>query len=210
MPRPFLYAACLVAASLAIPSPLRADIVETLDDIPTWVGSGSNRAGFVIDWGDGRAPVAWGYRWDGSSNAENLVRAVDTADVRLVGVLSEFPGFGAFVDSFGYDRDGDGFSTTDADDSFGQSDFVDFWEFFTAPTSPYDGSSAWTSSDEGVSGTMLADGNWVGFRFDAFFPGPVPGPVPASVPEPSVMLLLGGTLLGAGVVGRIRRASRAK
>jgi hypothetical protein len=188
----------------------QADIIQTLDQIPTWVGSGANRAGLVIDWGDSRDPVAWGYRWDGSATAETLVRDVDAADASLVASLSEFAGFGAFVDSFGYDRNGNGFSTSDPNDSFGQADLMNFWEFFTAPTSPYDGSSMWTSSDVGMSSYTLADGNWVGFRFDADFPGPDPGPVPAAVPEPSVMLLLGGTFLAAGCIGRIRRKSRAQ
>ncbi len=129
---------------------------------------------------------------------------------RLFATLSEFAGFGAFIDSFGYDRDGDGFSVSDPDDSFGQSDFANFWEFFTASSSPYDGSSTWTSSDVGMSSYTLTDGNWIGFRFDAEFPGPTPGPVPASVPEPSVLILLGGTLLGAVAVGRIRRKSSAQ
>jgi len=191
-------------------SSARAEIVETLDDIPTWIGSGSNRAGLVIDWGDSRSPIAWGYRWDGSVTAETLVRDIDAADLRLMASLSEFAGFGAFVDSFGYDRDGDGFSTSDPDDSFGQSDLANFWEFFTTSSSPYDGSSTWASSDIGMSSYTLADGNWIGFRFDAEFPGPAPGPVPASVPEPSAFVLFGGTLLGASIVSRIRRKSRAQ
>lgn len=201
-----------VVGLIALTGSVRADIVETLDDIPTWVGSGSNRAGLVIDWGDSRSPIAWGYRWDGDATAEMLVRGVDSADLSLVATLSEFAGFGAYVDSFGYDRDGDGFSTADPDDSFGQGDVFNFWEFFTAPTNPYDGSSMWTSSDVGMSTFTLADGNWIGFRFDANFPGPGPEPVPlpASVPEPSAFLLFGGTLLGMSVVSRIRRRSSAK
>lgn len=208
----FLYGVTLLATLAANASSSRADIVETLDDIPTWVGSGSNRAGLVIDWGDGRDPLAWGYRWNGTSSAEDLVRTVDLADTRLVGVLKEFEGFGAYVESFGYDRNGNGFSELDPNDSFGQGDFFDFWELFSAPTSPYNGSSSWISSDFGIGRTILADGNWIGFRFDASFPGPAPGavPLPAAVPEPSVMFLLGGTFLGAAVVGRIRRQSRAK
>lgn len=212
MHRHHLHATCVALTLLAFCSSSNAaNIVETLDDVSTWVGSGSNRSGLVIDWGDDRAPVAWGYRWEGPTTAEDLVRAVDVSDVRLVGSFSEIEGFGTFVDSFGYDRDDDGFSTADVDDSFGQGTFFDFWEFFTAHASPYDGSSAWTSSDVGISSSTLTDGSWVGFRFDADFPGPGPGPVPASVPEPSSsLLLLYGTFLGAGFVGRIRRASRTK
>jgi hypothetical protein len=197
---------------LTVPLTASADIIRSLDEVPTWVGTGSNRAGLVIDWGDNRDPVAWGVRRDGAATAEALVRAVDAADLQFIASLGEFAGFGAFVDSFGYDRDGDGFNAIDPDDSSGQGDFANFWEFFTAPTSPYDGSATWTSSDSGMSSVALENGNWIGFRFDADFPGPDPGPVPlpAAVPEPSAMLLLGGALAGAAVFGRIRRRSRAQ
>jgi hypothetical protein len=199
----------LICGLLAVASSASADIVKSLDDIPTWVGSGSNRAGLVIDWGDGRSPIAWGYRWEGSAKAEALVRNVDTADIRLVSGITKYS-FGSLVDSFGYDRDGDGFSSSDPDDSFGNFDGAQFWELFTAESSPYNGSSTWTSSGVGMSEYALEDGNWVGFRFDDGYPGPEPGPVPASIPEPSVFVLFGGTLLGAAAVGRIRRKTCAQ
>jgi hypothetical protein len=63
-----------------------------------------------------------------------------------------------------------------------------------------------------MSSYLLTDGSWIGFHFNEDFSGGVPGPVPlpASVPEPSVLLLFGGTLLGASVVSRIRRRPSAK
>ena len=210
-------AAFLSAASAS------AGLVTTLDDIELWAGSGSNRSALVIDWADGRDPLAWGYRWDGAATGEEMFMAILAADGRLT---AKFNNFGSleepnlFVNTIGYDRDEDGLSKNDADDSFESSgNFVDdfrFWEYHTAPNSPYtdaDGPGTWESSDVGISGRTLSDGAWDGFRFDAASPGPAPGQAVAAevaaVPEPGAGLLV---LLAAagGFVARRRGVGRAR
>ena len=212
--RPALLAA--LAAVCCCP-PALAEEVRGFDDLRFWTGEGANESAIVIDWGDGdpRDPLAWGYRWDGAATAEDAVLAVVAADRRLAATFDDFGSDGdpnLFVNSFGYDRDGDGFAADDADDSFAASgDFVSdfrFWEFLTAATSPYVG-GAWASSDFGISSTPLVEGLWNGFRFDADFPGPGPGPpvaAPAAVPEPSTWLLIAA----AGALGGGRRVRRRR
>lgn len=213
MSRFHIIASAVLAGSLAWANPADAALVENLDDIAFWVGSGASRSALVIDWADGRDPLAWGYRWNGTATAEDLLRAVDLADPRLTVVLEAFgPDF--FVNAAGYDRDGDGFTPSDPQDSYRESgDFITdfrFWEYLTAPDSPYDGSATWASENLGISDRVLADGLWNGFRFDDAFPGPGPAQpmaavAPAAVPEPSSLLLLAGSMLAGGAVYRIRR-----
>lgn len=55
-----------------------AGLITKLDDIQNWTGSGSNRAGLVIQWNDGHTPtsLAWGYRWNGSATGEDMLKAI--------------------------------------------------------------------------------------------------------------------------------------
>ena len=105
-------------------------------DITFWVGSGANQAALVIDWKDGKSPqsLAWGYRWDGSATAEEMVSAIagttevrvrgdgdveglgtagtfletrSGADPRLYTRMSDFGGFKSIF-GIGYDIDDDG------------------------------------------------------------------------------------------------------
>ena len=209
-PRPFLRTApAAFAAVLMLTGVCRAGSVTTLDDIEFWVGGGSNRAGLVIDWADGRDPLAWGYRWDGDATGEDMLRAVDERSERLGVELRSFS-FGESVEAIGYDRDGDGFAESDPQDSFARAgDFVSdfrFWNYYVAADSPYspaDGDGAWTSSDVGISDRGLTDGAFDGFRFQTFgasVPGR-PSAAPAPVPEPATALLV---LLAAGAAVRRR------
>lgn len=63
-------------------------------DILYWVGTGSNKAILVVSW-DESSPaqsLAWGYRWNGSITAADMLTAIDNADTRLSinGVSSGF------------------------------------------------------------------------------------------------------------------------
>ena len=202
--RPFVPVLFLLAAA-----PAAADVV-TFADIEFWVGAGANEAAVVIDWADGRDPLARGYRWDGAAFGEDMLRAVAAADARLrVDLAPPDPAFGTFVTAVGYDRDGDGFSPADPADSYEVSgDFVTdfrFWEYFTAPDSPYtaaDGAGEWTSASTGISQRVLTDGSWDGLQFGNF---PNPGAAlaqAAPVPEPATALLV---LAACGAAGLLRR-----
>ena len=54
-------------------------------DIQYWVGSGSNEAIFIVSW-DESSPaqsLAWGYRWNGTKTAADMLLEIDNADSRL-------------------------------------------------------------------------------------------------------------------------------
>lgn len=53
--------------------------------IKYWVGQGSNQAILIVSW-DAASPsqsLAWGYRWNGSIVAADMLQAIDDADTRL-------------------------------------------------------------------------------------------------------------------------------
>lgn len=54
----------------------------SFDNIQFWVGDGSNIALLVIDFNDGNSPqsYAWGYRFNGTPNAEKMILDIDSAD----------------------------------------------------------------------------------------------------------------------------------
>lgn len=54
-------------------------------DIQYWIGSGSNEAILIISW-DESSPaqsLAWGYRWNGTKTAADMLLDIDNADARL-------------------------------------------------------------------------------------------------------------------------------
>jgi hypothetical protein len=67
-----------LTAFILIPASSIAALITNLDDIQNWTGSGSNRAGLVIQWNDGLTPasLAWGYRWNGSATGEDMLKAI--------------------------------------------------------------------------------------------------------------------------------------
>ncbi len=87
-----------------------------LDDIQFWTGTGTNRAVMLIEW---KAPevfnstevmspiihktLAWGYRWNGESNASEMFNAIVANDPQLFGVLSPDTGYGSMIMGLGYD-----------------------------------------------------------------------------------------------------------
>ena len=87
----------------------------SLDEIQFWTGSGTNRAALVVEWSTPEsfgpssvpAPVAdkslvWGYRFNGTNTAAQMLQAIAAADPRLHVV--DFTGWGStFIVGIGYD-----------------------------------------------------------------------------------------------------------
>lgn len=100
-----------VCVLCALPNSIQAGVID-FDDIVIWAGTGANEAALVVDWDDGRSPLAWGYRWDGTASGEDLLLAVAAADTNFYVSLNNNFAPALFGSGFGYDRDGDGFSVT--------------------------------------------------------------------------------------------------
>ena len=107
----------------------------------------------------------------------------------------------------------DGVTAFDLEDSYAEGFFGSggTWQFSVAGGNPYDGTSAWTDSQTGITDRILTDNSWDGWAFGVpDFSGAVGEagadfrPRASVVPEPSSMLLLG--LSGLAVAGRRRRS----
>jgi hypothetical protein len=186
---------CTVAAgALVLFTNAAAFAGFNFSDITHWVGSGANQAALVIDWSDGKTPesLAWGYRWDGSATAEDMVSAIagttevrvrgdkavdglgdastfletrSGADPRLYARMSAFS-FGNTLFGIGYDLDGDG------------GGFISGFETEPGETSTETGSAndaddhyaeGWESnpswSGTSNTGDPFDGGSWSGFTF---------------------------------------------
>lgn len=77
----------------------------TFDDIIYWVGTGSNKAAFVVQWNDSKTPAAfvWGFKWDGTATGLDMLKAIAKADKRFYALLG--PGV---LGGIGFDQDGEG------------------------------------------------------------------------------------------------------
>ena len=208
-------------------APVHAALVNTQADIVHWAGSGANQAALVIDWADGQAPLAWGFRFD-AARASDMLRAVVESDPRLHAKVEAYS-FGHFVHGLGYDRNSNGFSITsgtnfgstgfvfsgqrqgalasDPQDAYRETDadFLLTWGLWTATGQNYPG-AAWLEGQVGISDLALSDTSWIGFRFNS--PNIAPGAAVAAVPEPGgamALLALGGAL---GLSGRRARRRR--
>ena len=87
----------------------------TLDDIQLWVGTGSNRAGLIVDFktGSGNQSFAWGFRWNGTATGADMVNAIAAANNAGLRATIQHFSFGDAVDGFGFDQNRDGqFSVT--------------------------------------------------------------------------------------------------
>ena len=198
--------------------------VTSFDDIEFWIGSGVNEAVLVIDWVDGRDPLAWGYRWDGAATTEDAFFAIVTADSNLFSKVGTSGVFGVPVYGIGFDRDADGFAlddatdfgtsglavtdesdtavAIDADDSYAEGFLsAGFWSFFLGDDNPYGGGS-WETASTGISGNALVDGDWNGLSWAAAFAAVEPGLATAAVPSAGTG---GGVLAALFMVGARRR-----
>jgi hypothetical protein len=104
--------------ALAMLAAGRAQAIS-LDDIPLWAGSGTNRAAVVIEWNSPEvfnnstvpAPVAsktmvWGYRFNGTATGAEMLNAILAADPKLY--VIETNSSGIVVTGIGYNLSGDG------------------------------------------------------------------------------------------------------
>lgn len=206
---------------LCLGATLHANAI-TLDDITVWAGSGDNRAGLVIDWADGKLPVVYGYRFDGSATGQDMFDTLFAQQPELFAKVEQFS-FGQAVLGIGIDRDSDGFSVSDGVNTILDSDFTDgllqtptteadgdtavdaddsylegwataFWGYYVS-----DGASDWGFASSGMTDRVLVDGDWDGFAYAPGFSG---GPPSVDVPEPSSAALL--VLAGAALLRRRR------
>jgi hypothetical protein len=193
----------LLALLVALPTAAGA---FTFADIQFWVGSGSNQAGLVIDWYDGKDPVslAWGFRWDGVATGRTMLDAIKAADPRL---FENYVG-PTVVFGLGYDLDGDGFvyvpggsetgQAADPDDHYQEGWMIaGYWSYWVKPSD----TDPWTWSLVGIADRILTDGCWDGWKFapaPTWDSGEPSEPVAAVVPEPSSLFVISSAILTMG------------
>jgi hypothetical protein len=191
-----------------------AQIVATFDDIVLWTGTGSNQAGLVIDFHDGKTKQSfvWGFRWDGQATGSEMISAIADADTNLSIQIGGTLGSGFFLTQVSYfDGVFDHIATS--------GNFVDnfeYWGYFVVggtaggtfgpdvfdPVTPGAGTgfpATWAESPSGASansfgipGRFLANNSWDAWSFGEF--GTLPSAeANAAIPEPgSAMLAIFG------------------
>ncbi|HEY8900129.1 MAG TPA: PEP-CTERM sorting domain-containing protein [Chthoniobacterales bacterium] len=116
-------AAIAVFATLAICTSGRSQAVTGFSDLNYW-GAGTNRAGLVISWNDGKttSTIAWGFSWTGTMTAWDMLQTIATADPRLFIRIDSASSFGPALYGVGYDNNGNGiFSVSGAVDVNGNA-----------------------------------------------------------------------------------------
>ena len=137
----------------------------SFSDIQFWTGTGTNRAALVIEWSPPEsfggstvpAPIAdqslvWGYRFNGTPSATQMLTDILAADPRLYVVIDE--SLGTYVDALGYNL-ANGVSTGITDGS--QTNFLQK-NFLTTPTVAIDASAPLNPADLYWAGA--AGPNW--------------------------------------------------
>lgn len=85
------------------PVPEEASIAE--EDILYWVGTGSNSARFVVNWAD--TALAWGYHFDGTTTAGQMMTDIAAADPRF-----SFEGSTSWINDIHFTENGTTLSIT--------------------------------------------------------------------------------------------------
>ncbi len=224
--RKLLVASTLAAAALT--TSLQSAPITGFDDIQLWYGTGTNRAGLVIDWNDGKSSnsLAWGFRWNGTATGEDMFTAVAGAiatfasgtpapppspdglgDPSLALYQRQFSS-GNSVDRITFDLNGNG--ALDAGDNDQNSDgFMNgFWSYWNDEgTGDYP--TSWTDAPVGFSDRDLVNGSWDAWSYVPDFDGIPPRAAIAAVPEPrSIWLLI--TAVSTAIVIAVTRHRRAK
>ena len=188
-----------------------------ISDIESWTGPDPgpdvNEAALVIDWNDGQNPLAFGYRWIGTTNktGQDLLREITSADLRLSidgidsGLVSHFsidfdldgeaerfrPGWDGVANFWSYYVNNEVFS--DPNDFTNNGHILPTNDQVVPTGSPYDDVSpgAWVTSSTGILGRPLVDGSWDGFIYsDGNTPIARPESITA-IPEPHSPMLIG-------------------
>ena len=182
---------------LALASLSASAAAFTIDDVEFWVGSGSNRSVFVVDFqANTPSSFAWGFRWDGDATGADALRAVEAADWNLSGAIFG-SGAGTYLDSMTYHH-----PTTRA--TYEGATWPNGWWSFWTKTPGSD----WVESQVGAGSTTLTNEGWTAWSYNVGtdFNPPAPNePGAAPVPEPATLAALG---LGALALLRRRVGSR--
>jgi hypothetical protein len=181
----------------------------SFEDIKYWIGTGTNRAAFIVDWADDAAEppaLAWGYRWDGTATGAQMLRAIVADDPRLFAKLGGTIANPTAVYGLGYDADGDsdfsiddgtvfdskgfaftgpddGASAVDAGDNYAEGWILGFWHYGIAGSNPYVAGS-WSDSGGGMASRQLADGAWDSWAFTPSFDFTAFSENPVAAPSP--------------------------
>lgn len=75
----------LIALAMLMPQMLCAQKAPWFNNVQYFIGTGSKTALFVVDFNNGNSPecLTWGYRFNGTPTAEQMLKAIDSADARL-------------------------------------------------------------------------------------------------------------------------------
>jgi len=149
------------------------------------VGSGSNISYVVVDFGGSPASnpgpgdtYAYGFRWENSATTADALLALTGVPGGLEVGVTDFGGsLGLGLDRLAYLGD---------DDTPVFGDDERFWNFYQGSLG--DAVVTWGLAQVGISGGVLTDGSFSGFRAQSFgFTDPVV-PVTNAVPEPNSAL----------------------
>lgn len=151
-----------IVIAISLLMSVKANAQFILSDVKFWVGTGTDTSLLVVDFQDGTfdTSYAWGYLHNGSATAEDMLNAIDAADVNLSVAIG-----GGFLNDISYgSHAGIG----------GASDF--YWGTWSGTN------IATLASNTGITET-LSNGDWFACSYTDFNPAILPGePIPAFDP----------------------------
>jgi hypothetical protein len=171
-----------VLAAAGVSNGMICDFNGVSVEVEYWTGTGINEAMMVVDWQEDTS-LAFGYRWDNSATAGDVLDAVDAASDKFY--KEWVAGYGdAAAFGIGYDMDNDGFGKDDIDDYYEEGWLSGgFWaEYLSSNGQVWD----WGS---GIRSDYIYNGTWVGFSWAPGFA--YSDPNPPIIPEPTTLVLLG-------------------